>query len=131
MLNPSIADEVNNDPTVERCEQRARQMGFGGLEVCNLFAFIDPVPQKMKAEADPVGPDNDRIIKVMAARAGKVICGWGEHGKHMARSKAVLEMLHQENIPLYCLHLNLSGEPRHPLYIGYNQQPKLWNKKSK
>ena len=30
MLNPSTADESDNDPTVERCERRARSMGFAG-----------------------------------------------------------------------------------------------------
>ena len=39
MLNPSTADEIVNDPTVERCERRARAMGFGGLRVANIFAL--------------------------------------------------------------------------------------------
>ena len=29
MLNPSTATEIQNDPTVERCERRARALGFG------------------------------------------------------------------------------------------------------
>lgn len=33
MLNPSTADEVANDPTVERCERRARAWGYDGLVV--------------------------------------------------------------------------------------------------
>ena len=36
MLNPSTATEVQNDPTVERCERRARALGFGGFRVCNI-----------------------------------------------------------------------------------------------
>ena len=36
MLNPSTATEVQNDPTVERCERRARALGFGGFRVTNL-----------------------------------------------------------------------------------------------
>jgi hypothetical protein len=38
MLNPSTATEVQNDPTVERCERRARALGFGAFRVCNIFA---------------------------------------------------------------------------------------------
>jgi hypothetical protein len=33
LLNPSPADEATNDPTIERCERRARRWGFGGLIV--------------------------------------------------------------------------------------------------
>ena len=37
MLNPSTATEVQNDPTVERCERRARTLGFGGFRVTNIL----------------------------------------------------------------------------------------------
>ncbi|MFT6273779.1 MAG: hypothetical protein ACJA0F_002637, partial [Dinoroseobacter sp.] len=39
MLNPSTATEVQNDPTVERCERRSRALGFGGFRVTNIFAW--------------------------------------------------------------------------------------------
>ena len=38
MLNPSTATETQNDPTVERCERRARALGFGSFDVTNIFA---------------------------------------------------------------------------------------------
>jgi len=28
--------------------------------------------------------------------------------------------------PLFHLGLTKAGHPKHPLYIGYNEQPKLW-----
>ena len=36
MLNPSTATEAQNDPTVERCERRARALGFGAFRVTNI-----------------------------------------------------------------------------------------------
>jgi hypothetical protein len=127
LLNPSTADEVENDPTVERCERRARQMSFGGLTVCNVFAFRATSPDIMKAQKDPIGLKNDSTIADEAARAGMVICGWGENGQHISRSKAVLAVLHRAEVPLHYLRLNKSGEPQHPLYISYRQQPQLWS----
>ena len=56
MLNPSTATEVQNDPTVERCERRARALGFGAFRVLNIFAWRDTDPKAMRAAADPVGP---------------------------------------------------------------------------
>jgi hypothetical protein len=39
MLNPSTADEVVNDPTIERCQRRAIAMGYGSMIIVNLFPF--------------------------------------------------------------------------------------------
>ncbi len=62
MLNPSTATEVQNDPTVERCERRARALGFGAFRVCNIFAWRDTDPSKMKKAAEPIGAANDATI---------------------------------------------------------------------
>ena len=86
MLNPSTADEVNNDPTVTRMITRSKRLGYGGIWVCNLFAFRATDPRKMKAQADPVGILNDKIILNYAKKAATVFVGWGSHGAHMGRS---------------------------------------------
>ena len=62
LLNPSIADEVTNDPTSVRCERRARRWGFGGLIVTNLFAPCATDPAGLRRVADPIGPENDAAI---------------------------------------------------------------------
>ena len=49
MLNPSTATEVQNDPTVERCERRARALGCGAFRVVNIFAYRATDPQVMRA----------------------------------------------------------------------------------
>ncbi len=49
MLNPSTATEIQNDPTVERCERRARTLGFGAFQVTNIFAWRDTDPRAMRA----------------------------------------------------------------------------------
>ena len=62
MLNPSKADEVSNDPTVERCERRARALGYGGFCVVNIFAWRETDPQKLRKARAPIGPANDESI---------------------------------------------------------------------
>lgn len=127
MLNPSTATEVQNDPTVERCERRARALGFGAFRVTNIFAYRATDPQVMRAQADPVGPSNDQAIAEGAAWADQVICGWGAHGAHLGRGLAVTGLLRGTGLPLYHLGLTLAGAPKHPLYIGYQVQPVLWD----
>src|SRR6056297_2193666 len=59
MLNPSKATEVQNDPTVERCERRARALGYGAFRVMNIFAWRETDPKRLRAAPEPTGPDND------------------------------------------------------------------------
>ncbi len=126
MLNPSTATEVQNDPTVERCERRARTLGFGAFQVTNIFAWRDTDPRKMRAAAEPVGPANDSAILEGAAWADQVIAGWGTHGEHLGRGAAVATLLRGTEKPLYHLGLSKAGHPKHPLYIAYAQQPEVW-----
>ena len=48
-LNPSTADENENDPTITRCINFAKSWGYGGVCVTNLFAYCATVPSDMKA----------------------------------------------------------------------------------
>lgn len=126
MLNPSTADVENNDPTVERCERRAKSWGYAGLVVTNLFAFRATDPAIMMAELDPIGPDNDMKILEVACDAALVVMGWGNYGGFRNRSAAVLDMLRQNFHwdKLTYLAQCKNGEFGHPLYIPYSQKPR-------
>lgn len=126
MLNPSTATELQNDPTVERCERRARTLGYGAFRVCNIFAFRATDPRVMRAASDPVGPDNDAAILAGANWADVVICAWGSHGAHQGRGQAVATLLRETGRPLFHLGLTRDGTPRHPLYVAYSQRPETW-----
>jgi hypothetical protein len=130
MLNPSTADHEHNDPTIARCERRAVALGFGSLVVWNLFAFRATDPQMLKSQSDPVGPDNNRFIHEILidnkARNGKVVVGWGALGRYLHRHVQVLDMANRLKIPFYCLGVTNSGQPRHPLYVSYEQEPMSW-----
>lgn len=126
MLNPSTATEVQNDPTVERCERRARAMGFGAFQVANIFAFRATDPKDMRSKDDPIGPENDRAILDAAAWADQTICAWGTHGAHLARGAQVTALLRDQGHALFHLGLTKDGAPKHPLYIGYAVAPMEW-----
>ncbi len=126
MLNPSTATEVQNDPTVERCERRARALGFGAFRVTNIFAWRDTDPKAMRAATDPVGPENDAAILRSCPWADRVICAWGTHGAHLGRGPAVERLLRAAQVPLFHLGLTKEGHPKHPLYIGYREHPRPW-----
>ncbi|MFT7595099.1 MAG: hypothetical protein ACI8R4_002425 [Paracoccaceae bacterium] len=126
MLNPSTATEVQNDPTVERCERRARTLGFGGFQVTNIFAWRDTDPRAMRAATDPVGPENDAAILAGTNWADQVIAAWGTHGAHLGRGAQVQALLRATKAPVSHLGLTKGGHPKHPLYIAYAQQTQPW-----
>lgn len=123
MLNPSTADETVNDPTVERCQRRAKAMGAGGLQVANIFALRSTDPAALYTAADPVGQDNDAAILAAANECAQVICAWGVHGEYQGRGDAVLAMLGGAGVTPHCLGTTKAGHPRHPLYVGYAVRP--------
>ena len=127
MLNPSTADEIRNDPTVERCERRARALGFGAFRVCNIFAYRATDPKVMRAQDDPIGDDNDRTILESCDWAQKVICAWGTHGAHLDRGTAVEALVRKAGVAPLHLGLSKHGHPKHPLYISYATQPEPWS----
>ncbi|MCB5187402.1 DUF1643 domain-containing protein [Methylobacillus caricis] len=127
MLNPSTADAFKNDPTVERCERRARFMGFGSLWVVNLFALRSTNPALLYGHSDPIGPDNDSTILDLIKSAGMVVCGWGKHGDLLGRDLAVISLLRSAGVVPYYLGQNRNGSPKHPLYVGYAVAPMEWS----
>ncbi|MCV2863864.1 DUF1643 domain-containing protein [Albidovulum sediminicola] len=126
LLNPSTATEERNDPTIERCERRARALGFDGFAVANLFAWRATRPEDLKCAPEPVGPENEAALLAAAAGAGMILCGWGLHGAFLGRGALVAEALRARGHPLCHLGLTKSGAPRHPLYVPYAQPPQPW-----
>lgn len=123
MLNPSTADETQNDPTIERCVRRAKMMNCGGLMVVNAFAYRSTDPNELYDITDPIGPENDDYIRKAAEVSGVVICGWGKHGSLHLRNHDVVDLIRETKALPLALRINKDGSPGHPLYIKYDQKP--------
>ncbi len=122
-LNPSTADADQDDPTIRRCLGFARRWGFGALEVVNLFAWRATRPQDLRRAVDPVGPENDAVLKRTARDADRVVACWGVHGAWRQRDTEVLAWLPG---PLHCLGRTQGGQPRHPLYLPRDRAVEIY-----
>jgi hypothetical protein len=120
MLNPSTADENSNDPTVERCERRAREWGYGGLIVTNIFAWRSTDPRALLEIDDPIGPENDAVIVRAVSLARDTICAWGVHGWMRGVNLVTGPLV---GVGLYALCFTNDGTPGHPLYVPYSAEP--------
>ena len=126
MLNPSIADAEQDDPTIRKCVGFARRLGYAGISVFNLFAYRatdpDDLRAAMKAGVDVVGPENDERLRLMLrgrlAVGDGVVAAWGAQKGIDARVREVLAM--PGSRALCTLGLTAKGVPRHPLMLGYD-----------
>ena len=119
-LNPSTADEEKNDPTVIRCVTYARDWGYGGLYMTNIYAYRATDPKELLIHEEVVGLENDSYLELVSLGADLTIAAWGKHGA--MRGGNVLKILHN---PHY-LTMTKDGEPGHPLYLKKNLAPIRW-----
>jgi len=115
-LNPSTADEYQDDPTLRRDRGFAESWGMGGIVKLNAFAYRATNPKDMLVHSDPIGPGNtvDMMRTVLAACPGPKVACWGAHGTHLGRG----EVLKTQLPGLQCFGLNADGTPKHPLYLA-------------
>lgn len=123
MLNPSTADETQDDPTIRRCIGYARTWGYGALDVGNIFALRSTDPQALYKHTEPVGADNDSWLSYLATRAAIVVCAWGSHGRHRGRGINVHAKLQRAGVTPHALKLTSTGQPCHPLYLPAALKP--------
>lgn len=122
-LNPSTADETQDDPTIRRCIGFAKRWGFGALCMTNLFAFRATDPRDMMKMENLADIDNQHHLLSCASGAGIVLAAWGKHGKFAQRDITVMQWINGIGVELHCLVKNADGSPKHPLYVPANTKP--------
>ena len=121
MLNPSTADEFVEDPTIRRVVNYAKDWGYGGVYVGNLYAFRSTDPKGLKSIADPVGPENINHIQTLISLVDKVIYAWGNEQKEPDWLKKIVETP-------YCIEISKKGIPKHPLYLKKCLIPQIYKR---
>lgn len=122
MLNPSTADGETDDSTVKRCVSYAKQWGYGGIEIYNLYAFRATKPRELAQAKYPVGENNNKWLHELGMKHNRIIVAWGGHAKK-ARVKEVMAIIGR---PVECVKRNKDGSPHHPLHLAKDIQPVEW-----
>lgn len=113
LLNPSTADETEDDPTIRRCKDFSKSWGFDGLIIVNAYALRSTDPKGLWKVEDPNGPGNDGAILEACGAASRVVCGWGANLRN-DRHDWLAKLLRGHE--LSALKINANGSPAHPLY---------------
>lgn len=152
MLNPSVAAKDRNDPTALRVTHFSRAAGCDGWIGVNLYPFISSQPKAMWSWANwqahgPAWEVRDalhaNLADIEAAARMSVLRMVAFGASPVYHDEAWLEMcleafgqpadLAEADEQFYCLGVNSTGQPLHPLARGKmrvpdSRTPILWSR---
>lgn len=111
-LNPSTANETDNDPTIKSCGRIAKANGYGGFYMMNCFPFISTDPKAL-ATFERVEHNRQKISEI-AKICNDVVFAWGNF--KIVKSFGIDHILHMQFPDALCIDQNKNGSPKHPLY---------------
>lgn len=138
MLNPSTADETEDDPTIRRCMDFASLWNVRELRVINLFAMRSTSPQTLAIMArdgiDIIGSRNPEtfttegkgLAEDQNTKHPKVIAAWGHHFDEAIKTR-VQQVVESMPFDWRCLGTTKDGHPRHPLYVRRGEPLVQWS----
>jgi len=131
-VNPSTADATEDDATVRKWIGFVKRWGGSRFIVANAFAFRSTDVRALAAlpPADAIGIENDWHIMRAAVAADVIVPCWGNTSKVpptlRTRFPFLLEMLSGADKPIKTFGLTASGDPKHPLMLGYDTALVPW-----
>lgn len=122
-INPSTADAQLDDATVRKWIGFTKVNGGRRFIVGNVFGYRSTDVSALRHEDDPTGPENNAHLLGIIADADILVPCWGNSEKvpkHLRyRLNQVLGMLICSGKPVRIFGKTQSGDPLHPLMLGY------------
>lgn len=123
-INPSTADATVNDATIRKDIGFAKVNGWRRIIKGNVFAFRATDVREVGRCHNPVGPDNHDYLRAIVAEADILVPCYGNRAKVPKELwwaiDALLDILRASGKPLLTFGLTQSGDPKHPLMLGYD-----------
>lgn len=109
-LNPSTANNADDDPTIRNLRLLLTSNGYGGFYMMNLFALVSSNPNDLRSCPDPI-KDNDQWLTHTAKYCTDIFFAWGSFKQANYRIKKVADMFPDA----LCFGKTPNGKPLHPL----------------
>ena len=109
MLNPSLADDKNDDPTIRRLINFTKKFNSGGFLVGNIFTTITPNPKELDKSKGMSDKNFEELIKLIN-KVDQIVYAWGS-------SIEEPQLLKKLVLSPKCFGKNVNGTPKHPLYL--------------
>lgn len=120
MMNPSNANEIQNDSTVNRLIKYASKNGYVALNVVNVIPIINSKSKELKKGYIAEVKENQQIkaFQQMFDNANDIYLGWGKIGqKHLPtllESKELKLRFTDHNKNFFVTAISPKGFPYHP-----------------
>lgn len=116
MINPNTADTVNFDMTTMLVLNNVSKLGFGSVNILNLYSRImEKLNLRFNGDDELIADEADEIIQQYAAMSDAIIIAWGTIGKNTLRvrerQKYLLELIERHANKMYQIGKNAC----HPL----------------
>ena len=116
MINPNTADTVNFDMTTMLVINNLHKLGFGSVNIVNLYSRImEKLNLRFNGDDELIADEADEIIQQYAAMSDAIIIAWGTIGKNTLRvrerQKYLLGLIKQHAGKMYQIWKNAC----HPL----------------
>ena len=111
MINPNTADTVNFDMTTMLVLNNVSRLGFGSVNIVNLYSRImEKLNLRFNGDDELIDDDSDAVIEQYAAMSDAIIIAWGTIGKNTLRvrerQKYLLELIKQHAGKMYQIGKN-------------------------
>jgi len=123
-VNPSKADAIIDDQTVNKWMGFGRRNSGRKIIIGNPHGYRATDVNELAGVSDPVGPDNWEHLRQIIADADILWPCWGSRNKlpqelhtNLYRLK---QLIFESGKPVMILGLTKSGDPKHPLMLGYD-----------
>lgn len=119
-MNPSVADDKEDDPSIRVGMSFARRWGDGGILVVNVFSLVHTDSTTLpERRSDCIGVAHWQVMRdVLAGKYGPVhpdvFCGWGDAGAGMHADEMKHE-LRSNGFRTCAIALTKHKNPGHPL----------------
>lgn len=123
-VNGATAGEDDDDQTSMKWKGFTLRNNGQRYIAGNPFAFCATDVRELAKAVDPVGPENARYLAEIVAEADILVPCWGNRSKVPPRLRhhfdALLGLLRASGKPIKTFGFTASGDPKHPLMLGYD-----------
>ena len=129
-VNPSTADAATDDATVRKWIGFTKTWGGSRFIVGNVFAFRATDVRALATADDPFGDDIGDHTTDIISEADILVPCWGNASKVPPKLQFAFDVLMDALVssgkPVRTFGLTASGDPKHPLMLGYSTPLVPW-----